>query len=130
MTLNFLVMYNFFLVYILVECCQMSSISTWSFITVISIYIKLYTIGKKKVLKTVVYKYRGLLNNFVIALVICCWINSDWVYESDFYFPYWNFCRFPDLVSHEEDKEFGRLLQKLVELDIPGLPPGGGLAAK
>jgi hypothetical protein len=37
---------------------------------------------------------------------------------------------FTEIVDENEDNEFSMVLHKLVSLNIEGLPPGGGLAAK
>lgn len=40
------------------------------------------------------------------------------------------FVLFAELVEQEDKIQFALVLQKLIDLEIPGLPPGGGIAAK
>lgn len=40
------------------------------------------------------------------------------------------FTYFTELVEQGDNVEFPCVLQKLIDSDIQGLPPGGGLAAK
>lgn len=60
--------------------------------------------------------------------MVCLEINDCFLKESVLLF-YFLFL-FAEIVDKNEDNDFSMVLHKLVSLNIEGLPPGGGLAAK